>query len=151
LVHVLGTRPVAGLGGEFVGGAGVTKASEGALGGGGQWLEAAVACLPQVRAGVRLYDRRDHRRLAGGILDGVLAPSTWLREDELASELSVSRTPVREALRRLSDERLAVRLTNRGTVVTSMSLDDVLALFLVREQLEGLAARLAAVRQPPGL
>ena len=89
--------------------------------------------------------------LREAILDGVLAPSTWLREDELASELSVSRTPVREALRRLSDERLAVRLTNRGTVVTSMSLDDVVALFLVREQLEGLAARLAAVRQPPGL
>lgn len=89
--------------------------------------------------------------LREAILDGVLAPSTWLREDELANELSVSRTPVREALRRLSDERLAVRLTNRGTVVTSMSLDDVVALFLVREQLEALAARLAAVRQPPGL
>ena len=75
--------------------------------------------------------------LREAILDGVLAPSTWLREDELASELSVSRTPVREALRRLSDERLAVRLVNRGTVVTSISLDDVVALFLVREQLEG--------------
>ena len=89
--------------------------------------------------------------LREAILDGVLAPSTWLREDELATELSVSRTPVREALRRLSDERLAVRLVNRGTVVTSISLDDVVALFLVREQLEALAARLAAVRQPLGL
>jgi DNA-binding GntR family transcriptional regulator len=89
--------------------------------------------------------------LREAILDGVLAPATWLREDELANELSVSRTPVRDALRRLADERLAVRLANRGTVVTSMSLDDVLALFMVREQLEGLAARIAAARQPPGL
>ena len=89
--------------------------------------------------------------LREAILDGVLPPSSWLREDDLASELSVSRTPVREALRRLADERLAIRLANRGTIVAPMSLDDVLAVYLVREQLEGLAARLATLRQPPGL
>jgi DNA-binding GntR family transcriptional regulator len=55
----------------------------------------------------------------------------------------VSRTPVREALRRLADERLAIRLANRGTIVAPMSLDDVLAVYLVREQLEGLAAQRA--------
>jgi DNA-binding FadR family transcriptional regulator len=46
----------------------------------------------------------------------------------------VSRTPVREALRRLADERLAIRLANRGTIVAPMSLDDVLSVYLVREQ-----------------
>jgi DNA-binding GntR family transcriptional regulator len=89
--------------------------------------------------------------LREAILDGVLAPSTWLREGELAEALSVSRTPIREALRRLADDRLVVRLTNRGSIVAPMSLEDVIAVYLVREQLEGLAARLAAIRQPQGL
>jgi DNA-binding GntR family transcriptional regulator len=85
------------------------------------------------------------------ILDGVLAPSTWLREDELAGAFEVSRTPVREALRRLADEGLAVKTAHHGTVVAPLSLEDVLALYVVRENLEGLAARLAATRCPAGL
>ncbi|MPV37805.1 GntR family transcriptional regulator [Georgenia subflava] len=80
------------------------------------------------------------------ILDGVLAPSMWLREDEIAQTLKVSRTPVREALRRLSDEGLAVKTAHQGTVVAPLSLEDILALYVVRENLEGLAARLAAGR-----
>jgi DNA-binding GntR family transcriptional regulator len=89
--------------------------------------------------------------LREAILSGVLAPSMWLREDELARSLSVSRTPVREALRRLSDEGLTVRVANRGTAIAPMSLDDILAVYLVRESLEGLAARTVALRQPQGL
>lgn len=85
------------------------------------------------------------------ILDGVLPPSTWLRESELAEAFSVSRTPIREALRRLADEGLAVKTAHHGTVVAALSLEDVLALYVVREDLEGLAARLAAVRCPDGL
>ena len=85
------------------------------------------------------------------ILDGVLAPSTWLREDHLSDAFEVSRTPVREALRRLADEGLAVKTAHHGTVVAPLSLEDVLALYVVRENLEGLAARLAAVRCPAGL
>ena len=85
------------------------------------------------------------------ILDGVLPPSTWLRESELAEAFNVSRTPIREALRRLADEGLAVKTAHHGTVVAALSLEDVLALYVVREDLEGLAARLAAVRCPEGL
>jgi DNA-binding GntR family transcriptional regulator len=88
--------------------------------------------------------------LREAILDGRLAPSTWLREDDLARQLQVSRTPVREALRRLSDEHLAVRAAHRGTLVAPMGLDDILAVYLVRETLEGLAARMTAQRQPHG-
>ncbi len=87
--------------------------------------------------------------LREAILDGVLPPSTWLREDELAATFNVSRTPVREALRRLADEGLAVKTAHHGTVVAPLSMDDILALYVVREDLEGLAARLAAVRCPP--
>jgi DNA-binding GntR family transcriptional regulator len=89
--------------------------------------------------------------LREAILDGSLPPSSWLREDDLARQLRVSRTPVREALRRLSDEHLAVRAAHRGTIVAPMSLDDVLAVYAVRETLEGLAARMATSRQPAGI
>jgi len=89
--------------------------------------------------------------LREGILSGVLAPLTWLREDEIASSLNVSRTPVREALRRLSDEGLTQRVANRGTVVAPMSMDEILAVYAVREALEGLAARNAALRRQPQL
>lgn len=89
--------------------------------------------------------------LREAILDGVLAPNTWLREDEIANTFAVSRTPVREALRRLSDEGLAVKTTNHGTAVAPLSIEDILALYVVREDLEGLAARLAATTCPPGL
>ncbi|MBB4930891.1 DNA-binding GntR family transcriptional regulator [Lipingzhangella halophila] len=85
--------------------------------------------------------------LREAILDGGLPPSTWLREDEIAAVLGVSRTPVREALRRLADEGLAVKTAHHGTVVAPMSIEDVLALYVVRENLEGLATRLAASRR----
>lgn len=89
--------------------------------------------------------------LREAILDGALAQSTWLREDEIANLLQVSRTPVREALRRMADEGLAIKIAHHGTVVAPMKLEDVLALYVVRENLEGLAARLAALQPQPGL
>ncbi|MGX7680819.1 GntR family transcriptional regulator [Jatrophihabitans sp. DSM 45814] len=88
--------------------------------------------------------------LREAILEGALPESTWLREDELAKDLGVSRTPVRDALRRLSDEHLAVRTAHRGTIVAPMRLDDVLAVYTVREVLEGLAARMTANRPRAG-
>lgn len=89
--------------------------------------------------------------LREAILDGRLPPSTWLREDELSRQLNVSRTPVREALRRLTDEQLTIREAHRGTVVAPLSIDDVLAVYVVRESLEGMAARMAARRRPAGV
>jgi DNA-binding GntR family transcriptional regulator len=84
--------------------------------------------------------------LREAILDGLLPASSWLREEELAAELKVSRTPVREALRRLTVEGLAVRAPNQGVQVAPMAIEDILAVYAVRENLEGLAARLAAQR-----
>jgi DNA-binding GntR family transcriptional regulator len=87
--------------------------------------------------------------LREAVLDGVLQPSTWLREKELAQELSVSRTPVREALRRLAAEGLVTIVANQGAMVASMTIEDILEVYAVRENLEGLAARLAARRRSP--
>jgi DNA-binding GntR family transcriptional regulator len=82
--------------------------------------------------------------LREAILDGLLAPGSWLRESELARELAVSRTPVREALRRLAVEGLVTITAHQGAVVASMTIEDILEVYVVRENLEGLAARLAA-------
>lgn len=89
--------------------------------------------------------------LREAILDGAIDASSWLREDELAAVYQVSRTPVREALRLLADEGLVVKTANHGAVVAQMSVEDVVALYVVREDLEGLAARLAAARRPADL
>jgi len=105
--------------------------------------------VPQPLRG-RTTDSVTHA-LREAILDGALAPSAWLREDELAEAFGVSRTPVREALRRLSDEGLAVKTVHHGTVVAPLSLEDILALYVVRENLEGLLARLVATRRPAGV
>ncbi|HEY7177239.1 MAG TPA: GntR family transcriptional regulator [Micromonosporaceae bacterium] len=86
--------------------------------------------------------------LREAILDGVLAPGTWLREVEIAKELNVSRTPVRDAFRVLAAEGLVTLNANQGAVVASTTSDDILELYAIREVLEGLAARLAARRSP---
>ncbi|WP_051247054.1 GntR family transcriptional regulator [Nocardioides halotolerans] len=82
--------------------------------------------------------------LREAILNGSLGPGRWLREAEVAREMNVSRTPVRDAFRILAAERLVEMKANQGVVVSQMSSEDVLELYVVREALEGLAARLAA-------
>jgi DNA-binding GntR family transcriptional regulator len=89
--------------------------------------------------------------LREAILDGLIPASTWLREEDIAAELQLSRTPVREAIRRLTSEGLAVRMPNHGTQVAPMAMEDILAVYTVRENLEGLAARLAAQRASESL
>jgi DNA-binding GntR family transcriptional regulator len=82
------------------------------------------------------------------ILDGVLEPGACLREAEVARELKVSRTPVRDAFRTLAAEGLVNINANQGAVVSPMTSDDLLELYVMREALEALAARLAARRAP---
>jgi DNA-binding GntR family transcriptional regulator len=74
-----------------------------------------------------------------------------MREEDLAKALDVSRTPVRESLRRLSDEHLLRRTANRGSIVEAMTIDDVSAIYDVREVLEGLAVHTVTSRLPHGL
>jgi DNA-binding GntR family transcriptional regulator len=88
--------------------------------------------------------------LREAILDGMVPASSWLREVDIAAELNLSRTPVREAIRRLDAEGLVVHVPNQGGQVAPMGLDDILAVYTVRENLEGLAARLAAQRVQAG-
>lgn len=89
--------------------------------------------------------------LREAIISGALEPDTWLREDEVALRLDVSRTPVREALQRLTEEGLTRRVANRGTVVAPMTTEELVDVYSVWEALEALAARDAAGRHRAGV
>jgi DNA-binding GntR family transcriptional regulator len=89
-----------------------------------------------------------YRALRHGIVHGDLAPGERLRSDALATELRVSRTPVREALRKLEAEGLVAHAGSR-LVVRAITEQDLTELFYVREALEGMAARLAAENATP--
>ncbi|MDQ7092782.1 GntR family transcriptional regulator [Desulfosporosinus sp. PR] len=80
------------------------------------------------------------------ILSGVLEPGERLMEIQLAEEMGVSRTPVREAIRKLELENFVVMIPRKGAYVAGVSLKDVADVFEIRSALEGLAAGLAAER-----
>ncbi len=84
------------------------------------------------------------RALREAILDGVLAPDEWLREESLKEVLGVSRTPIREALNRLEEEGLIHRTSGQGARVTTLTIEDMLVVYQVRGSLESLTARMAA-------
>lgn len=89
---------------------------------------------------------RAYQQIRGLILAGELAPGAALREEALAKRCGVSRTPIREALRRLETELLIVRSESQRTFVSQWSLDDVADAFELRAMAESLAARRAATR-----
>lgn len=82
--------------------------------------------------------------LLSDIEEGELAPGTRLRELALAERLGLSRTPVREALKRLELQGIVVHEPHHGAVVASLDYGQTAELYLMREVLEGTAARLAA-------
>jgi DNA-binding GntR family transcriptional regulator len=111
-----------------------------------------AARSPRPRSGNGGQQRQSHAEtvydaVKQAILSGALAPGATLREEELARRYEVSRTPVREALSRLESEALAARYQGSGLVVSELGPDDIIDLYVLREALEGLAARLAAGRR----
>ncbi|WAW15001.1 GntR family transcriptional regulator [Peptostreptococcus equinus] len=84
--------------------------------------------------------------IRGAIMEGVLKPGERLMEIQLAEQLGVSRTPVREAIRKLELEGLVIMLPRKGAYVADMSKKDLIDVLEVRLGLEGLAAYYAAER-----
>ncbi|HYH01692.1 MAG TPA: GntR family transcriptional regulator [Bacillota bacterium] len=84
--------------------------------------------------------------LREAIISGQLSPGERMMEIQLAEEMGVSRTPVREAIRKLELEGLVVMIPRKGAYVAGLSLKDVTDVFEIRGALEGLAAELAADR-----
>ena len=85
-----------------------------------------------------------YKELKRIILEHQIPQGGKLNEVELATALGISRTPVREAINRLGKEGLVEIFPQRGAFVVQFSEKDVYELFLIRENLEGLAAYLAA-------
>ncbi|PWE27149.1 GntR family transcriptional regulator [Pararhodobacter marinus] len=81
--------------------------------------------------------------ILAAIDDGVYRPGDRLVESELAERFGVSRTPIREALQRLETQSLLSR-DGRSLIVASLDHNQLAELYVVRAQLEGLAARLAS-------
>lgn len=80
------------------------------------------------------------------IFAGAIAPRTVLREHEIGKACDVSRTPVREALKRLEAERWVQRDARVGLIVAAPTTEEVFESLTIAEALEGMAARLTAQR-----
>ncbi|WP_380053183.1 GntR family transcriptional regulator [Falsihalocynthiibacter sp. SS001] len=86
--------------------------------------------------------------ILGAIDVGIYRPGDRLVESELAEKFGVSRTPIREALQRLETQTLLTR-DGRSLIVASLDHNQLAELYVVRTELEGLAARLAARHAAP--
>jgi DNA-binding GntR family transcriptional regulator len=94
----------------------------------------------------RLVDEAT-RIVRDAILKEKLAPGTRLRQAELANQMGISRTPLRESLMKLEQEGLIARLPRGGLTVTELDFAEAIELYEIREMLDGLAAALTARRQ----
>jgi DNA-binding GntR family transcriptional regulator len=103
-------------------------------------IKSASPSLGSERAYLGLRDR---------IVTLRLPPGTVLREDALMAELSIGRTPLREAVRRLALEGLVAVQPRRGTYVTDVDAAEIVHITELRAELEGYAAGLAARRMDP--
>ena len=98
------------------------------------------------------FDLQNHRplreivyeELKREILVGEIAPGTRMMEIELADEMGVSRTPVREAIRKLEKEGLVTNEPRKGAYASDVSIKDMVDVLEVREDLEAMAAAMAA-------
>ena len=79
--------------------------------------------------------------LKKNICEGQYPPGFWLQENELCEQLGVSRSPVREALRRLVSDGLVISIPNKGTFVKEFTCKDIDEIFDMRVMLEGYAIR----------
>ncbi len=91
---------------------------------------------------------RSYQQIRDMVLKGVLKPGDQLKEEELAEQCGVSRTPVRDALQRLETEFFVIRESGR-CYVPEWSMEDMEDLFSLRAMLEGYAAARAAERLTP--
>jgi DNA-binding GntR family transcriptional regulator len=88
-----------------------------------------------------ILPKNSYEQLKAKIIGGHLGPGKRLTEEHLAKELGVSRTPIREAIRKLEAEGLIKPLAKRGFVVAGESKEEVEELFEIRAVLEGYSLR----------
>ncbi|MBM9461971.1 GntR family transcriptional regulator [Aeromicrobium sp. YIM 150415] len=102
-----------------------------------------MAELPHIQTSASLGDQA-YSTVREAIMSGVLQQGEKVTERGLAESLNISPTPVREALRRLEQDRLVTREGPRSVRVTQFGADELLAITMIEDTLRALAARLAA-------
>ncbi len=108
----------------------------------------SVTPMPRARKVETVGDQvLDHIRDA--ILSGRLAAGTRIDQNALSAELGVSIIPVRESLRQLEAEGLIEKRPYRGAFVAALSMTELVDIYITREALEELAAKLAVARMTP--
>lgn len=90
-----------------------------------------------------------YQHLRRAVLDGEFSAGERLGEVELGEKLGVSRTPIREAIMRLTQDGLLIAEANKGVRVRTLSAEEARDTYIVREELDGLAAALAATNHTP--
>jgi len=103
------------------------------------------------------FDAHSHRplreivyeELKMQILTGKIAPGSRMMEVELAESMGVSRTPIREAIKKLEQEGLVIIEPRKGAYASQISVKDMVDILEVRQDMEGLAAHMAAYRMTP--
>lgn len=93
---------------------------------------------------VPLLSNIAYTSIRDGISLGQVKPGEWLRQDDLAQKLGVSQATVREALKRLVSEGLAVHIPHKGVKASTISVEDLRDIYDMRAVLESLANELAA-------
>jgi len=104
---------------------------------------------PRIERAAAPLRRQVAAQLRDSIISGRLQPGARLIERELIALMGVSRTVIRETLRQLESEGLIAMIPNKGPVVRALTLAEAGDLYSIRAVLEGLAARLFAVRADP--
>lgn len=77
------------------------------------------------------------------IISGEIKPNTYVSEKQIAEQLGVSRTPVREAIYMLEADGILEHVKNKGAMIPELTLKDIISISQVREAIEGMAARIA--------
>lgn len=76
------------------------------------------------------------------IINNEFKPGTYINENDIVDQLTVSKTPVREAIQRLINEKLLVNIPGKGTYVSKILIEDIIAIYDLRAALDGLAVKL---------
>ena len=119
-------------------------AAEGRRAGGSATANQRRALPPSMKTRERKIS--PYERIKAAIASGEIGPGTPLVETALAEWCQVSRTPVREALKRLEQDGIVIR-SDRGLTVRERSQEEILDIYEIRVLLEGMAARTAAARR----
>ena len=97
--------------------------------------------MPSAKRPIMTMKHQIYQILKKEICDGNFPPGQWLQEKELAEKLNVSRSPVREALKQLVDEGLAIEYPNKGVLVKEFTVKDIEEIYEVRILLESYAIK----------